>query len=258
MSTTRIPTRRDLRQVSPWVWEVPASFREDMRAPARLYADANILEQALSDRSLEQLVNTATLPGIVGYAMAMPDVHQGYGFPIGGVAATRVSDGVVSPGGVGYDINCGVRLLATNLRARDVAPHMNELMSALFAAVPVGVGSSSEVRVDRQELRKVLVEGAGWAVGKGMGMAADLEHTEDRGRLAGADPAKVSPRALERGLDQVGTLGSGNHFLPLCMTRRRQRRWACARATCACGSTAGRVGWGTRCAPTMCGRCSRR
>lgn len=215
MSTTRIPTRRDLRQVSPWVWEVPASFREDMRAPARLYADANILEQALSDRSLEQLVNTATLPGIVGYAMAMPDVHQGYGFPIGGVAATRVSDGVVSPGGVGYDINCGVRLLSTNLRARDVAPHMNDLMSALFAAVPVGVGSSSEVRVDRQELRKVLVEGAGWAVGKGMGTAADLEHTEDCGRLAGADPAKVSPRALERGLDQVGTLGSGNHFLEL-------------------------------------------
>lgn len=215
MSTTRVPTRRDLRQISPWVWEVSASFRDDMRAPARLYADEDILAQALSDRSLEQLVNTATLPGIVGYAMAMPDVHQGYGFPIGGVAATSVSDGVVSPGGVGYDINCGVRLLSTGLPAHDVAPFIGELMSALFREVPVGVGSSGEVRVDRQELRQVLAEGAGWAVRKGMGLAADLGHTEDHGCLAGADPSKVSPRALERGLDQVGTLGSGNHFLEI-------------------------------------------
>lgn len=210
-----VPSREDLQQRSPWVWEVPATFRADMRVPARLYADEDILAQALSDRSLEQLVNTATLPGIVGQAMAMPDVHQGYGFPIGGVAATRVSDGVVSPGGVGYDINCGVRLLSTRLHARDVLPHMGELMTALFAEVPVGVGSAGEVRIDRRELRTVLVEGAGWAVRKGLGDRLDLEHTEDQGCLAGADPSKVSSRALERGLEQVGTLGSGNHFLEL-------------------------------------------
>ncbi len=215
MSAGHIPGRKDVRRVSAWLYEVPHTFRQDMRVSARLYADENILDQALSDRSLEQLVNTATLPGIVGHAMAMPDVHQGYGFPIGGVAATRVSDGVVSPGGVGYDINCGVRLLSTRLRASDVRPHMGDLMTALFGQVPVGVGSEGDVRVDKQELRAVLAEGAAWAVRKGFGDAADLAHTEDGGCLPGADPAKVSPRALERGLEQVGTLGSGNHFLEL-------------------------------------------
>ncbi|MBM3190655.1 MAG: RtcB family protein, partial [Chloroflexi bacterium] len=206
-------SKNDLVRVEPWLYEVPKTQRPDMRVPARLYADDDLLEMALQDRSLEQLINTATLPGVVGHAMAMPDVHQGYGFPIGGVAATALPDGVISPGGVGYDINCGVRLLTSLVDAEAVRPHMDQLMNALFGQVPTGVGASGEIRLSQKELHRVLQEGAAWVVRRGLGDAVDLEYTEDGGCMPQADPAAVSSRALERGNEQLGTLGSGNHFL---------------------------------------------
>lgn len=204
---------RDFKRVDKYVYEVPASFREDMRAPARFYADPELMEAALEDKSLEQLVNTATLPGIVKYALAMPDIHQGYGFPIGGVIATELPDGIISPGGVGYDINCGVRLLATHLTKQAVDPYLDDLASALYTNCPSGVGESGSIKLKPGELDRLVEEGARWALKRGMATEADLERTEEWGRLEGADADKVSSRAKERGKDQVGTLGAGNHFI---------------------------------------------
>jgi len=184
-----------------------------MRVPGLIYADEEMLKSIREEQSLEQVANVAFLPGIVGYSLAMPDIHWGYGFPIGGVAATRVEDGVISPGGVGYDINCGVRLLRTNLRESEVRAKMEQLLSELFVNVPSGVGSKGKIRVGMKELDEILCRGAGWAVGRGFGTEEDLEVTEERGCLKGADPNKVSFKAKERGLPQSGTLGSGNHFL---------------------------------------------
>jgi tRNA-splicing ligase RtcB len=200
-------------QIGPFTYEIPADWRPDMRAPARLLADPEILEAASADRSLEQLVNTACLPGIVKYALAMPDVHQGYGFPIGGVVATAAPDGIISPGGVGYDINCGVRLLGTHLRREDVLPHLEDLSSALYAHCPSGVGKGGAIRLNPKELRQVLEQGARWALKRGLAQESDLERTEGGGSLAGADAGCVSERAMERGRDQIGTLGAGNHFI---------------------------------------------
>jgi len=204
-----------LKKVGPYTYEIPADWRPDMQAPARLLADADILEAASRDRSLEQLVNTACLPGIVRYALAMPDVHQGYGFPIGGVAATAAPDGVISPGGVGYDINCGVRLLGTHLLTEEVRPHLDELIAALYAHCPSGVGKGGAIRLQTRELRQVLEQGARWALKRGLASEADLERTEGEGCLSGAHADCVSERALERGRDQVGTLGAGNHFIEI-------------------------------------------
>ena len=167
----------------------------------------------LGEKSLDQLVNTATLPGIVKYALAMPDIHQGYGFPIGGVIATQLPDGVISPGGVGYDINCGVRLLATHLHRDEAAPHLDRLASALQANCPSGVGQGGSVRLKRQDLDRLVVQGADWALKNGYATKMDLERTEENGRLPHADASKVSERAKTRGLDQIGTLGAGNHFI---------------------------------------------
>ena len=206
-------TKRDLVRIEPLLYEIPASHRDDMRVPARIYADHYILEKAFEDRSMTQLINTTTLPGVVKYTMAMPDMHQGYGFPIGGVAATLLPDGVISPGGVGYDINCGVRLLTSTIEAEAIRPHMDRLMSALYASVPAGVGGTGNIRLSDKELRNLLETGVGWAVRKHYATAEDREHTEDRGCMEAAKASAVSPRALERGREQVGTLGSGNHFL---------------------------------------------
>lgn len=206
-------TKKDFVKISDYLWEIPKTFRADMRVPARIYADEKMLEIALKDRSVEQLVNTATLPGIVGYALAMPDIHQGYGFSIGGVAATRYPDGVISPGGVGYDINCGVRLLASGLNAADVKPLMGDLINVLYNTVPSGVGETGPIKLSNKQLDDVLVKGAEWAVRAGYGEAEDLAHLEERGAMPGADPSAVSERAKSRGRDQLGTLGSGNHFL---------------------------------------------
>jgi tRNA-splicing ligase RtcB len=205
--------KQELRPVAENVWEIPREFRDDMRVPARLYADGPLLEAALGDRSIEQLINTATLPGIVKYAIAMPDIHQGYGFPIGGVIATRLPEGVISPGGVGYDINCGVRVLASKAEFAEVKPFLADLASALYSNCPVGVGAKGEVRVSKTELDSVLHEGARWALAQGYARREDLEHSEESGRIAGADPEFVSERAKERGRSQIGSLGAGNHFI---------------------------------------------
>ncbi|MCX8032112.1 MAG: RtcB family protein [Thermoleophilia bacterium] len=203
-----------LVQVNEWVWELPKTG--GMRVPGRIFADHELIEGLRNDESLTQVANVAHLPGILRYSMAMPDIHYGYGFPIGGVAAFSVDDGVVSPGGVGYDINCGCRLMATDLEAAEVKSKIKALVDQIFRDVPSGVGSSGAIaKLSRKELERVLVKGAAWAVENGYGSASDLERTEDGGALPGADPAAVSDRAYARGQDQVGTLGSGNHFLEI-------------------------------------------
>ena len=207
--------KADFAQVNDYVWEVSRDFRQDMRVPARLYASEKLLEAALRDRSVEQLLNTATLPGIVKHALAMPDIHQGYGFPIGGVVATQLPHGVISPGGVGYDINCGVRLLGTNLLQKEIEPYVDELTLALYHNCPSGVGRKGHLRLSGRELDELLVEGSRWALKKGYARKQDVERTEEGGQLAGADPGQVSKRAKQRGMPQVGSLGAGNHFIEI-------------------------------------------
>jgi tRNA-splicing ligase RtcB len=207
--------KKDLKRIDQVLWEIPADYRSDMRVPARIYADDELLEAALQDRSVEQLINTACLPGVVKYTLAMPDIHQGYGPPIGGVAAMQMSDGVVSPGAVGYDINCGVRLMRSNLEAVKVKPMMQEVMDVLYNRVPSGVGKGGSLKLSGRDIDQVLERGSAWAVAKGYGTKDDLEHTEEQGTLAGADASAVSGKAKQRGSDQVGTLGAGNHFVEL-------------------------------------------
>ena len=207
--------KSDFRRVEKYIWELPQDFRDDMRVPARLFGDAELFDAAFRDRTVEQLTNTATLPGIVKYAMAMPDFHQGYGFPIGGVAAMRRDTGVISPGGVGYDINCGVRLLGTYLEQDEVAPYVQDLITTLYQSCPSGVGGKGRVRVSQRELDELVTQGAKWALKRGLARQEDVDHTEEQGCLAGADPSGVSARAKERGRPQVGSLGGGNHFLEI-------------------------------------------
>jgi tRNA-splicing ligase RtcB len=202
-----------LKKIDGYRWEIPKSYKPGMRVPGLVYADEALLEDIKEEQSLEQIANVAFLPGIVGHSMAMPDIHWGYGFPIGGVAATRVSDGVVSPGGVGYDINCGVRLLRTNLNEAEVRSKIRELINHLFNNVPSGLGSEGKIRVNEKHMDEVLKDGAYWAVKHGFGTSKDLEVTEEAGRMKDANPDKVSARAKKRGAPQLGTLGSGNHFL---------------------------------------------
>jgi tRNA-splicing ligase RtcB (3'-phosphate/5'-hydroxy nucleic acid ligase) len=193
------------RWIDATTYEIPADARPDMRVPARVFADEELLGAILQDSSLEQLQNVATLPGIVDAALAMPDIHQGYGFPVGGLAATEVPDGVVSPGGVGYDINCGVRLLALPLAADELGKRREPLVHQLSRDIPAGAGKGGGMRVD---VDRVLVEGS-----RVVGGGEDVERTESDGCLPGADPKAVSERARDRGRDQLGTMGSGNHFV---------------------------------------------
>jgi len=202
-----------LEKVDDYRWRIPKSYKPGMRVDGLIFASEAMLNDILKERALEQVANVAFLPGIVGYSLAMPDIHWGYGFPIGGVAAMRMSDGVVSPGGVGFDINCGVRLLRTNLLEAEVSPKIKELVDALYRNVPSGLGSEGKIRLRHGEIDEVLTRGARWAVEKGYGRREDLETTEEHGEMAGADPARVSSRAKQRGIPQLGTLGSGNHFL---------------------------------------------
>jgi tRNA-splicing ligase RtcB len=206
---------KDLICISEYEWEIPILYRHDMRVPVRIFATRKLLEKVMDDNSLEQAVNSATLPGLVGHVLVMPDMHQGYGFPIGGVAVTRLPGGVISPGGIGYDINCGVRLLGSQIRLEESAPHMEALAMALDHYCPSGVGGKGHVRIDAKDLDRVCREGAQWAMKNGYGSENDLRRTEEGGRLEGADPGKVSKRAVERGLPQLGTLGAGNHFIEI-------------------------------------------
>jgi tRNA-splicing ligase RtcB len=203
------------RQVGEAVWEIPASARPDMRVPARLFADEELLDAIRDDRSLEQLENVATLPGIVEAAMAMPDIHQGYGFPVGGLAATAPPDGIVSPGGVGYDINCGVRLLTLPLTAAELGKRKETLVHEISRRAPAGAGKDADLRLRGAQLDRVLTEGPRALLERGIGTDDDVVHTESEGRLDGADPDAVSDRARERGSGQLGTVGSGNHFIEL-------------------------------------------
>jgi len=207
MSDIRIERQDEFRYVIP-----PAG---GMRVPGMVYADERMMKTIAADESLKQVVNVAHLPGIVGHSLAMPDIHWGYGFPIGGVAAFDTEDGVISPGGVGYDINCGVRLMVTNLHIEEIRDRVREIVIALFHNIPAGVGSASALKLSVDEEKKVLRQGAAWAVSRGYGSESDLAATEDGGAMPGADPACVSERALERGRQQLGTLGSGNHFLEI-------------------------------------------
>jgi tRNA-splicing ligase RtcB len=203
-----------LEKIDDYRWRIPKAAKPGMRVPGIIYADEKLLKDIRNDQALEQVANVAFLPGIVGYSLAMPDIHWGYGFPIGGVAATDIAEGgVVSPGGVGFDINCGVRMLKTNLQYEDIKDKLKDLVYALFSDVPAGVGSEGDIRVTPKEEKEILVKGSQWAVKNGYGTEDDIECTEEHGAIQGADPDVVSERAYQRGRRQSGTLGSGNHFL---------------------------------------------
>ncbi len=193
-------------------WLIPQRYNPAMNVPGMVYADDELLEMMIADNALQQVANVATLPGIVGHSLAMPDIHWGYGFPVGGVAATNAQSGVVSPGGIGFDINCGVRLLATDLLHEQVRGKADKLADELFNNLPSGVGGAGMIDLSIEEMRAVMVRGAGWAVEEGYGFAEDIEVTEEHGCLAGADPDAVMRQAVQRGMKQLGSLGSGNHF----------------------------------------------
>jgi len=204
---------QDLTKVSNYEWEIPQSFRRDMRGPVHIFSTRKLLEQILGDKSLEQAVNASTLPGLVGAVVVMPDMHQGYGFPIGGVAATQFPQGVVSPGAIGYDINCGVRLLASSIELEAALPQLDNLATLLNQYCPSGVGVKGVVHVNVPELERLMLTGSRWALKNGYASENDIARTEENGCLEGADPAKVSTRAKARGLEQIGSLGAGNHFV---------------------------------------------
>ena len=203
----------NLVQISETEWEIPTYTRHDMRVPVRLFVTRELLEQILNDKSLEQAVNATTLPGLVGHVIVMPDMHQGYGFPIGGVAATEYPHGVISPGAIGYDINCGVRLLASGIDLESARAEMDTLATLLYKYCPSGVGKAGALKVNLKELDQVLRDGSRWALKNGYASEADLARTEEMGSLEGADPSQVSERAKTRGREQLGSLGAGNHFI---------------------------------------------
>ncbi len=207
------PWQGILKKIDDYRWEIPTSYKAGMSVPGLIFASESMLNHIWQEQVFQQVANVAFLPGIVGHSLAMPDIHWGYGFPIGGVAGTRVKDGVVSPGGVGFDINCGVRLLRTNLTEEEVRPKIEQIVAELYTNIPSGLGSTGKLRVNEKELDEVLVKGSRWAVEKGYGEAGDIVVTEDSGCIKGANPDKVSGKAKKRGVPQLGTLGSGNHFL---------------------------------------------
>ena len=209
-----LATPMKVRPVDDCIWEIGPEAKAGMLVPARIYASDALLA-GMDAGVFEQVTNVACLPGIVRASLCMPDGHWGYGFPIGGVAAFRADSGVISPGGIGFDINCGMRVLRTSLTEAEVRPRLGALVDALFGAVPAGVGAHGFLRLDAPAFREVMVEGAGWVVRRGYGRPADLAATEGGGCLPGADPAAVSDRALQRGMNQLGTLGSGNHYLEI-------------------------------------------
>ncbi len=203
----------ELNKIDDLRWEIPKSYKSEMRVPTRIFANSELLDEMKNDKTLEQGVNVASLQGIYKYSVVLPDGHQGYGFPIGGVAATDAEEGVISPGGVGYDINCGVRLLRSNLDKSEVSQNIRDLVDLLFKEVPSGVGSKSKEKMSESELDEILRDGSKWIVENGYGWSEDIDRIEENGCLDRADPKLVSSKAKERGKSQVGSLGSGNHFL---------------------------------------------
>ncbi len=211
-SATKVP----LERIDQCIWRIPQTYKAGMRVPGMVFADEDLLGKMKMDRTLEQCANVAHLPGIYKYSIILPDGHEGYGFPIGGVAATDYEEGVISPGGVGYDINCGVRLLRSDLTEHDLRPKLAELVNIIFNNVPCGLGSRrKDFRVTTHELDRLVTEGVQWIIDQGLGWSEDIKHCEERGCLEAANPDKVSSRAKSRGLPQIGTLGSGNHFLEI-------------------------------------------
>lgn len=215
MAAGKTSGRVPLREVDEFIWEIPKSYKLGMRVPGRIYADGVLLKKMRGDLTIEQCANVAHLPGIYKWAITLPDGHEGYGFPIGGVAATDYNEGVVSPGGVGYDINCGVRLIKTNLMVDEVTPVLPKLLDTLFNYVPSGLGSRGKIKVSVSELDKVVSEGVDWAIEAGYGWPEDSQNCEENGRMENANPTKVSATAKSRGCPQLGSLGSGNHFLEI-------------------------------------------
>lgn len=206
---------KDFRKLGPVHWEIPTSYRQDMRVPVRIFTDERLLKATLGDKSMLQAINASTLPGLVSHITVMPDVHQGYGFPIGGVAATLLPDGVISPGGIGYDINCGVRLLVSRISAEEAKPYISDLINTLYNNCPSGLGVKGSLRLSAKQLDKVCRLGSEWALKNGYAVQEDLDRTEDGGRIEDALPMHVSARAKQRGRPQLGTLGSGNHFIEI-------------------------------------------
>jgi tRNA-splicing ligase RtcB len=204
-----------LQKIDEYRFIVPKSFQKGMNVEGLIYANDLLIKAIEKDDTLQQVANVATLPGLVGRSLAMPDAHQGYGFAIGGVAAMDLEEGVVSAGGVGFDINCGVRLLASNLMLSDIKPRLDELLNKLFSEIPCGAGKSGKIELTFEQLDEVLINGARWAIKNGYGSYADLDHIEERGTMPNADAKEVSDRAKRRGRDQLGTLGSGNHFVEI-------------------------------------------
>jgi tRNA-splicing ligase RtcB (3'-phosphate/5'-hydroxy nucleic acid ligase) len=200
-------------QVGEYEWEISPDFRSDIRVPVRFFASRSLLNDSLADKSIEQAINVSTLPGLVDAVVVMPDMHQGYGFPIGGIAATDPDDGVISPGGIGYDINCGVRLLASQITREEINDWLPDLATMINQYCPSGVGVKSDLTLSKRDLAEACVKGAKWAKAEGYATAEDLKYTEENGCLEGANPDKLSERALDRGRTQLGTLGSGNHFI---------------------------------------------
>ncbi len=196
-------------------YKIPKNYKNGMLTDGIIFSSDELLNQVKDDQAPEQVANVAMLPGIVGNSLAMPDIHWGYGFPIGGVAAFNCENGVISPGGVGYDINCGVRLLRTDLTLKEIKTSIEQLVRTMFVNIPSGVGSTGKIRIDENEVKKVLIEGAAWALKRGFGWKKDIERIEENGALEGANPDGLSKRALERGRAQLGTLGAGNHFLEI-------------------------------------------
>jgi len=211
---------KSLEKISDTIWEIPVSYKEGMHVPARIYGTEKLIQE-MDEAVYDQVTNVATLPGITKYALCMPDGHFGYGFPIGGVAAMNVEEGgVISPGGIGFDINCGMRLVVTNLTYSEVKPYIKQLVDKLYERVPAGVGSRGFVKISRQEFRQVAEQGAAWCIQNGYGWEEDLELTEESGCFKGADSSKISEKAIDRGFNQIGTLGSGNHYLEIQVARK--------------------------------------
>ncbi|MBI2042014.1 MAG: RtcB family protein [Candidatus Nealsonbacteria bacterium] len=208
-------SKKDFQKINDYLWEIPKSFRKDMRVPARIYVSGEMLHDVLHDKSIEQLLNVAALPGIQKYALAMPDMHEGYASPIGGVAAIRISDGIISPGMCGYDINCGMKVLKSSCSEKEIRPYLENLADEIQKEVPSGLGKGRKIKLSVAEIDKILEGGVPHLVEQGYGNEEDIENCESRGRLPWADASAVSGHAKDRGRDQVGTLGSGNHFLEI-------------------------------------------